>query len=793
MTPRAAEAPALERRRLTVTGVVQGVGFRPFVARLAGELDLAGFVGNDSTGVFAEVEGPQDLLDEFAARLVVDAPPLAAIGDVAWRRLDVSGRSGFTIVESVAGGPSLDRVAIPPDVAVCDACLAEVLDPADRRYRYPFANCTDCGPRFTIIRDLPYDRPATTMSRFTMCDACRLEYERPSDRRYHAQPIACPKCGPRLGWHTTRSAARFTGTDGVIAACLRALADGRVVAVKGIGGFHLACDATDDAAVDLLRRRKGRGDKPFAVMVADVEAARTLAFVDDVEADALSSPRRPIVLLRRRVDAPVSAVVAPGTPLLGVMLPYSPLHHLLFRPVPGSDAPVPASIVLTSGNRSDEPICIDDEEASTRLAGLADAYLTHDRPIHVPCDDSVVRVVDGEVQPIRRSRGWAPLPIDLPVEVAPVLAVGGELKNTCCVASGRRAFVSQHLGDMENLETLDAFSRTVDGFERMYGISPTRVGVDRHPGYLTRRWAVEHCHGTPVVEVQHHHAHVAAVMAEHGLDGTEPVIGIAFDGTGYGIGDDGSPELWGGEVLLADYRGFRRVGHLRTLPLPGGDAAVRNPCRVAVAYLAAMGIGREAWIPAVAACDPIELGVVERQVERSLNLVPTTSMGRLFDALASLLGVRHRIGYEAQAAIELEALADRHLGTRPTLAFGVGADGVIDPEPVVRDTIEWLRDGGDAAGAAWAVHEAIADSVDRSAARALELHGIRPVVLTGGVFQNALLARLVRERLAAHGCAVLTHRRVPPNDGGLSLGQAVIAGVTAVERDRTQNHDCGGS
>jgi hydrogenase maturation protein HypF len=785
MTATECEPTLHHRRRLVVTGVVQGVGFRPFVARLARELGLGGFVGNDASGVFVEVEGCPDHLDRFATRLAADAPPLAVVGEVRSTSVDALGESGFTIVESVDAAGA--RTAIPPDVAVCPSCVHEVLDPADRRYRYPFANCTDCGPRFTIIRDLPYDRPATTMAGFPMCPVCRAEYDDPTDRRFHAQPVACPACGPRLVWRRTGpsgAGVELTGTDGVLSACFRALADRRVVAIKGVGGFHLACSATDDRAVALLRHRKGRGDKPFAVMVPDLDAARALAFVDDVEAGALVSPQRPIVLLRRRPDAGVSASVAPGTPLLGVMLPYSPLHHLLFRPVPGSDAPVPTAIVLTSGNRSNEPICIDDDEALARLVDLADAFVLHDRPIHVPCDDSVVRVIDGEVQPVRRSRGWAPLPIDLPVDVAPVLAVGGELKNTCCIASGRRAFVSQHVGDMENLETLEAFGRTVEGFERMYAIAPTRVGVDGHPGYLTRRWAHEH-RPQPIVEVQHHHAHVAAVMAEHGLDGTEPVIGIAFDGTGFGIGDDGAPELWGGEVLLADYGGFRRLGHLRPLPLPGGDAAVRNPCRTAVAYLCAMGIDREPWIPAVAACDEVELGVVERQVERSLGTSPTTSMGRLFDAMASLLGVRHRIGYEAQAAIELEVLAATHTGPTPAFAFDIDDHGVIDPEPAVRGAIEWLRGGGAPSAAALALHRAIADAVEWSVARAVAVHGERPVALTGGVFQNALLARLVRERLA--GRTVLVHRRVPPNDGGLSLGQAVIAGLAIL--DRTQNRE----
>jgi hydrogenase maturation protein HypF len=605
------------------------------------------------------------------------------------------------------------------------------------------------------------------------------------------------------------------GTDGAIAATHEVWARGGVVAVKGIGGYHLACDATRDDAVSLLRSRKGRGDKPFAVMVPDLDTARSIAHVDEVEAAALASAAAPIVLLRRRRPAPgvapadvAPADVAPGNPLIGVMLPSSPLHHLLFRPVPGVATRVPPVVVLTSGNRSDEPICTDDDEARLRLADLADGFLAHDRPIHVACDDSVVRVIDGVVQPVRRSRGFAPVPVDLPVDVEPVLAVGGELKNTFCLASGRRAWVGPHVGDMGHLETLHAFEQGVEGLRRMSGIDPLLVAADRHPAYLTRRWAAGSGHR--VVEVQHHHAHVAAVMAEHGLDGCEPVIGVAFDGTGYGTDHDGAVQIWGGEVLVADYADATRAAHLRPLLLPGGDAAVRHPCRTAVAYLVQLGVdvagGCGDDLPAVAACEEVERRVVVQQVRRRVHCVPTTSMGRLVDAVASLLGVRHRISYEAQAAIELEGLASAALQRSPAadvdacaavrgLGFAIepaacagprgtagsaGSDAiVVDPAPVIHGVVTAVRAGIAPEVVALAFHAAVARAVAEVCVHVRAGTGLTTVALTGGVFQNAVLVGLTREALRSRGFVdadVLTHRVVPPNDGGLSLGQAVIAG-----------------
>jgi hydrogenase maturation protein HypF len=568
------------------------------------------------------------------------------------------------------------------------------------------------------------------------------------------------------------------GTDAVIGEVHAALAAGLVVAVKGLGGYHLACDARSDAAVALLRERKGRVDKPFAVMVPDLDVAREIAVLSAADAAALASPARPIVLLRRRTGSNLSPVVAPSNPNVGVMLPYTPLHHLLFRPVPSLAVEVPRVIVLTSGNVTDEPICFDDEDARRRLAPLADVFCTHDRPIVAPCDDSVVRVVDGAVQPIRRSRGYAPLPVTLPVPVSPTLAVGGELKNTFCIASGRHAWVSQHIGDMGTLETLQAFERGVAGFRRMYAVEPEVWAADEHPGYATRRWAVEHA-GAAVRGVQHHHAHVAAVMAEHGLDGTRPVIGMAFDGTGYGRAADGTVQIWGGEVLVADYVRSERVGHLAPLPLPGGDAGVRNPCRIAVAYLAALGLPLDPANPAVAACDDVERAVLLRQVERGIGCVPTTSMGRLFDVVSSLLGIRHRVSYEAQAAMELEAVAEKGEPGAVELAFGIAPGGVVDPGPVLSDLIDGLVRRRPVADLALGFHRAVAVAVLVSARAVSQRRGLTTVALTGGVFQNALLVRLARSMLEGAGFEVLTHRLVPPNDGGLSLGQAVVAGHRA--------------
>ncbi len=762
------------RQRFTVTGVVQGVGFRPFVHRIATELELAGFVGNDSGAVFLEVQGPGARLDEFRRRLRDEAPPLAAISAVTVANIGPDWLCGdiFRIVESEkadgAGTP------IPPDIAVCDDCIAELFDPNDLRYRHPFVTCTNCGPRLTIIRALPYDRPTTTMSAFPMCERCTAEYHDPANRRFHAQPIACPDCGPSL-WFATES-ERVEGSDSALAATQQALAAGAVVALKGIGGYHLACRVDDDAVVTALRVRKARGAKPFAVLVRDLDVARRYAHIDHAEAAVLSSAARPIALLRRRRNAPIANAVAPGSPLIGLMLPYSPIHHLLLASAPGVDAPAPDALVLTSANRSDDPICFTEDDAVQRLPALCDAVLDHDRPIHVPCDDSVVRVVDGRELPIRRSRGYAPLPVDLDRDGPSVLAVGGELKNTFCLTDGARAYMSGHIGDMETLETLEAFERTVGQLSEIR-CHPTRLAADLHPGYHTRGWAERHAGDRPLDLVQHHHAHVVSLLAEHGRIG-QPVIGVAFDGTGYGC----DHTIWGGEILKLgpDSHRFLRVGHLLPAPLPGGDAAVRNPWRMALSQLWMAGIEWAPDLPPVAAATSAELRLTRSQLDSNVGCVPCSSMGRLFDAVASLLGVRHRIDYEGQAAIELEALADSvagHAGSR--LRLPVRNDAVIDPAEMLRTMVSSMRAGVPPAVLAAEFHQAVAVAV--AEAVAMVAGPVRLVGLTGGVFQNVLLLRTCRQRLQQAGFEVLTHQTVPPNDGGLALGQAVISVLTARE------------
>ncbi|MFD7470662.1 carbamoyltransferase HypF [Streptomyces sp. NPDC059837] len=803
------------RRRVTVRGVVQGVGFRPYVYTLATGLELSGHVTNTPEGVIAEVEGAPSAVAHFCDRIAVQAPPLARVDSVHHDDVPVTGDAAFTILASRTGGPA--GTLIPPDTATCAECLRELADPADRRHRHPFINCTHCGPRFTIVTGLPYDRSHTTMAGFPMCSDCAREYADPADRRFHAQPVACPHCGPRLRLLVPRPGVSgppepVAGADPV-AEARRLLADGAILAVKGLGGYHLACDATNPAAVDLLRRRKARGDKPFAVMARSLDDLWHLVRIGAEERSLLVGATRPIVLLRRRTEVPVAGAprpadsVAPGSPDLGAMLPYTPLHHLLFG-LPG-DPEGPPLLVMTSGNVSGEPIVTDDREALERLAGLADGWLTHDRPIHVPCDDSVVRVCDGELLPLRRARGYAPLPLTLPVPVRPALAVGGDLKNVLCLGEGRRAWLSAHIGDMDDLATQHAFERAVAQLESITPVRPELIAADRHPGYRSARWADRNAAGRPVVRVQHHHAHVAAAMAEHGLDGGRPVIGVAFDGTGYG--DDGA--VWGGEILLADYDRFTRFGHLAYVPLPGGDAAVRRPYRMALAQLRAAGIGWSDELACVRACPPDERLVLERQLERDLNCVPTSSMGRLFDAVSSLAGVCHESGYEAQAAMELEAAALRAPAGDPgayTFALrspgpgegglpktcgargpGVGALAdrgpvVADPAPVFAAIVADLRAGAGPAVVADRFHRAVAGLVHRVCVLARERHAVETVALTGGVFANSLLSSACAAALGADGFTVLRHHLVPPGDGGLALGQLVVA---ARAEDRTRaNH-----
>ncbi len=738
------------RRRLRVSGIVQGVGFRPFVYGLATSARLAGFVGNDTDGVFIEVEGDADDVTGFGSDLKSLTPPAARIQRIETEDLPPIGDTSFRIVAShhAKTGTAL----VSPDLRTCDECLSELHDPGDRRHEYPFINCTNCGPRFTIVERTPYDRPETTMRPFRMCPTCQAEYDNPDDRRFHAQPNACPVCGPEV--------SSIPDSTDPIHDARRRVAAGEIVAVKGLGGFHLGCDATSDAAVTLLRERKGRVDKPFAVMVADLATARSIAEIGPDEARLLTSRERPIVLLAKRPNTMVSDFVAPGNGHVGIMLPYTPLHDLLIAP---GDV-----WVMTSGNLAEEPIASGNDEAADRLDSLADAFVIHSRDISAPCDDSVVRVLDGAEYPIRRSRGYAPFPVPLPFEVPSILATGGELKATFCLAAGRDGFMSQHIGDMENLETLDAFTRAVDHFIDLFRIEPETIAADLHPGYLSTKWA-EH-HNLPVVKVQHHHAHIASVMAEHGI--TESVIGFAFDGTGYGT--DGT--VWGGEVLVADYEGFDRVAHLAPVSLPGGDTAVRHPAKMALSHLRSAGIPWGEDLPPVRYYSEIERRAIETQIKRAINTVPTTSMGRLFDAASALAGVRQTATYEAQAAIEFEALVDPTEGRSYEFDLvDTEIPIILEPGPVLAAIVEDVSASVPTGLIAARFHTAVATMIVEVAERIRARTGITTVGLSGGVFQNVTLTHAAAIALGEQGFAVLTHRLVPPNDGGLALGQAVIA------------------
>ncbi len=747
-------------RRILVEGVVQGVGFRPFVYALATRRGLGGWVRNTASGVEIEVEGPGDALDAFLDDLRADRPPLAHIERLREEEALPLGREGFEIEHS-RDGDGFQPVS--PDVATCPECLREIADPENRRFGYPFTNCTHCGPRFTIIRAVPYDRPSTTMAGFTMCGRCRAEYEDPRDRRFHAQPNACPQCGPRL---SLVDAGGVPLAGDALAETRRRLAAGRIVAIRGIGGFHLACAATNDAAVSRLRERKGREAKPLAVMVADLAEAERLCVISPEERRLLASAARPIVLLRARPAAGITASVAPGLGWLGLMLPYAPLHHLLFGVAGGALR----ALVMTSGNRSEEPIATDNADALRRLSAIADAFLLHDRPIQVRCDDSVTRVAAGDELPIRRSRGYAPFPVRLPFEARPLLALGADLKSTVCLARGPHALMSPHIGDLENHETYLSYAEMIERMAGLFRVRPQAVAHDLHPDYLSTRYALSLDPALPRVPVQHHHAHVAACMAEHRLTG--PVIGVAFDGSGYGIDED----IWGGEFLVADYAGFERVAHLGAVPMPGGDRAVREPFRMALAHLLqAFGEWDPRW-PPVRAASAAERRMIGWQLERGVNAPLTSSVGRLFDAVASLAGVRHRARYEAQAAMELEALAD---GVTPDLTYPLAITGraplVIEPAPLVRAIVDDVATGTPAPLVAARFHATLAQAVVQVSERVRAATGLGRVVLSGGVFQNAILLAAARHGLAAAGFQVFTHRLVPPNDGGIALGQAAVA------------------
>ena len=743
------------RVRVRVEGVVQGVGFRPHVHRLATDLGLAGFVLNDAAGVLLEVEAPPAAVERFLERLRAEAPPLASIERVVPEELAPMGERGFTIL--VSDGAGEHSAAVAPDVATCADCLAELRDPADRRHRYPFINCTACGPRYTIVTGVPYDRGRTTMAGFAMCDLCRAEYEDPSDRRFHAEPIACPACGP---------SARLVDPGGgavpgdPVAAAAAALLGGRIVAVKGIGGFHLACLAGDEEAVARLRGRKRREEKPFAVMVPDAAAARLLVRLSPGEEELLSGRERPIVLARRRSAAAVAPSVAPRSADLGVMLPYSPLHHLLL-----GDAGAP--LVMTSGNLSDEPIAHRDEDARERLGPVADLLLLHDRPIHTRVDDSVVRAVPGR-RPLlmRRSRGWVPASLALPVPAErPLLACGAQLKSTTCVAKGPRAWVGHHIGDLEDWETLRAFRESAGQLERLFAVTPEVVAHDLHPGYLSTAYALGR-EGVETLAVQHHHAHLAACLAEWGEQG--PAVGAILDGTGYGV--DGT--IWGGEILVGGLRDARRAAHLWPVRMPGGEAAIREPWRMACAWLAEASGEREPAIPAgIAGRVAPETWRAVARVAGSERSPLTSSAGRLLDAVSAICGLRARVSYEGQAAIELEAACD------PGAHGAYPMDG-LDPREAILAAVRELALGVPVGVVAARVHDGLAAAVAAACERAAQDAVTGLVVLSGGVFQNRRLLGATAARLERAGLRVLVPERLPPNDGGISYGQAAVAAAT---------------
>ena len=746
--------------RVQITGIVQGVGFRPFVYNLAVRYGINGWITNDAGGVELAAEGPVAAVDGFVAALASQAPPLAAIETVTVTPCAWSGHAGFHIRPSVAG--PLKTALISPDVATCPECRAELLLPADRRYRYPFINCTNCGPRFTIIQDIPYDRQKTTMRDFAMCPRCQAEYDDPANRRFHAQPNACPDCGPAYRLLDREGQPLGPAGEDVTAAAARLIAQGFILAVKGLGGYHLAANAKDEAAVARLRARKVREDKPFAVMAGSLAAITAHCRLTDREQELLTSTAGPIVLVAKSPAYALADSIAPGNAQVGVMLPYTPLHHLLLA---AGDI-----WVMTSGNMADEPIAYQDEDAIRRLAAIADYFLVHNRPIHCRADDSVVRVVRDQPYFIRRSRGYVPAPITLAGELPPVLAVGGELKNTFCLTRGRQAFLSSHTGDLENLPTYQAYIAAIEHFKTLLSVTPATVAYDLHPEYLSTKYALSLA--LPAVPVQHHHAHIAAVMAEHHL--TEPVIGLAFDGTGYG--PDGT--LWGGEFLVADLSDYRRLGHLAYMPLPGGAKAIREPWRLAAWLLKSLygpdfvnldiPVTRQlpaGWELALAAAD------------KGINTPLTSGAGRLFDAVAALLGIRQQINYEGQAAIELELVARGQSGrVLPYAIQECNTLWVFDYQPLVAALCQALRQGTGCGQLAADFHTTLAAATCELTMKISQATGIRSVALSGGVFQNITLLNQIVGMLGQYNLSIYLPRQSPPNDGGLALGQAVIAG-----------------
>lgn len=808
-----------------VSGIVQGVGFRPFVYSLAARLGLTGWVRNTSAGVDIEVDGEPPALEAFVHCLRSDAPPLSVIDELTFLHQPIQNFTCFEIIPSQPVEGAFQPIS--PDVCICRDCIEEMHTPSDRRFLYPFINCTNCGPRFTIITDLPYDRSNTTMSSFELCPACAAEYTQPLDRRFHAQPVACPACGPQVwvefsrahvenqddtDWpqHSINQQASLP-SESPFQTVQRYLVEGKVVAIKGLGGFHLACDATNPGAVAVLRQRKLRVDKPFALMMPNLETVETHCITNPLERALLESRERSVVILKKRPGSPVAKEVAPRQDTLGVMLPYTPLHYLLFEPQPGlARVEPPKILVMTSGNLSEEPIATENEDARQRLAVLADAFLMHNRPIRTRCDDSVASVVDfGKetalearaswakvaVQYYRRSRGYAPSPILLPWETPVILAAGSDLKNTFCFTRQRYAFLSHHIGDLQNFETLRSYQDGIEHFERLFRLKPQAMAYDLHPDYLATRYAIERAEreGLACIGVQHHHAHTAACMADNHLSPGRVVLGVSFDGTGFGM--DGA--IWGGEFLLAGYEaspqngigssGFRRIAHLSYMPLPGGDAATRRPAKIALAYLWKAGIDWELVLPCTGSLSCEERSILCSQLEHQLNTPLTSSMGRLFDAVASLANVRHTINYEAQAAVELEALADPDEAGEYPFDIQTPAGGrtcyLINPVPVFENVVKDVHTGRSASTISARFHNGCARMVMAMCQELRKLTGINEAALSGGVWQNRLLLRRTVSMLERDGFTVYLPQHIPTNDGGLALGQAMIAARRLINQE----------
>jgi hydrogenase maturation protein HypF len=799
---------ALTGVRIHITGMVQGVGFRPFVYGLAMRLGLNGWVRNTSAGVDIQVDGSEPALNEFVYVLKNEYPPLARIDTFTLERIEPDGYRQFNIIHSepIPGA----FIPISPDVSICEDCLTELLDTEDRRFLYPFINCTNCGPRFTIIQDIPYDRPKTTMAPFEMCPQCQQEYDNPLDRRFHAQPVACPRCGPHIWLEEAnsgnqalaRESSSQTNDINIICMVQEHLLNGKIIGIKGLGGFHLACDATNANAVGKLRQRKLRVDKPFGLMMPDIDTIEKHCIISNDERRLLESRERPIVILQKRSDSSIAPAVAPNQTTLGVMLPYTPLHHLLFvgkDVIHQIDKQTTSSrlsaLVMTSGNLSEEPIAYTNAEAYEHLAPLADFFLMHNRDIHTRCDDSVVRenpAVENQgpecsdqvpkLYFLRRSRGYAPDPIRLPWNSQQILAAGPELKNTFCLTKDDYAFVSHHIGDMENYETLRSYEAGIEHFESLFRVNPEMIACDMHPNYLSTRYAEKRAESDnlPLLKIQHHHAHIAACMADNGSIGERPVIGVSLDGTGFGE----DRNIWGGEFLISTYTGYNRFAHLAYSPLPGGDSAIKNPYRIALAQLWHNDIDWDDDLPPVKAACGDDLTMLRSMLENNINAPLTSSMGRFFDAVSALIGVRSQVNYEAQAAIELENLVDpNELGA---YTFEISKPGSYDvhsdpesikiyPKPVFLDIIKDLRAGATTPTISAKFHNGLAEMVVEICRLAGEAHGIREVALSGGVWQNMVLLRITAELLKQAGFKTYTHRQVPANDGGLSLGQAAIA------------------